>query len=100
MASHIGCAPFLKLTSEVEADLLYRLRLPWQKGQLAQDRTPGRVAQSMAELIAVLGTPTCAPKVRGKSPGWELGRERKHRDRHPIKKKRRKRRAKRRARAA
>jgi len=91
--------PVLTMQLYLARSVMADARLPWQKAQSVQDRTPGRVAQSMAGLIAVLGTPTCAPKVRGKSPGWELGRERKHRDRHPIKKKRRKCRAKRRARA-
>lgn len=74
--------------------------LPWQKPQAASQRTPGRVAQGMAALIAVIGSPACAPKRRGKSPGWEAGRERAPRARHPVEKKRRKSRLKRRRRVA
>lgn len=74
--------------------------LPWQKRQPAHERTPGRVCQAMAGLIVVIGTPACVPKPRGKSPGWEKGRERSRRARHPIMKKARKRKAKRRRQAA
>lgn len=74
--------------------------LPWQKPQSVLERTPGRVCQDMAGLIAVVGTPTRALKVRGKSPGWQPGRERSRRARHPIMKKGRKKRMKRRRQAA
>lgn len=74
--------------------------LPWQKPQPVAERTPGRVCQGMAELIAVIGTPSGAPKRRGKSPGWEKGRVRSRRARHAIMKKGRKRQAKRRRQAA
>ncbi len=74
--------------------------LPWQKPQPVERRTPGRVCQAMAALIAVIGTPTCAPKRRGKSPGWPKGRERSRRARHRIMKKGRKRKLKRRRQAA
>jgi hypothetical protein len=48
--------------------------LPWQK-PLPQ-LTLGRVADSIAPLLARLGTPTQPPKPRGKSPGWQTGRQR------------------------
>ncbi len=41
--------------------------LPWQKTQTLL--TPGRVRQSFGSIIAQIGTPTCAPKPRGKSTG-------------------------------
>ncbi len=59
--------------------------LPWQKPQLAP--TPGRVAQGMGGVLAVLGTPARAPKPRGKSPGWPLGKTRTPRPRYPVVKK-------------
>ena len=74
--------------------------LPWQKPQAAHERTPGRVCQGMAEVIAVIGTPACVPKPRGKSPGWQKGRARRLRVRYPIMKKARKRRLKRRRQVA
>jgi hypothetical protein len=55
-------------------DLVRDQPLPWQKGQT--QLTPGRVLQSMAPLFAQLGSPTCSPKRRGKSPGWPRGRKR------------------------
>lgn len=42
---------------------------PWQKPQAAECRTPGRVRQGMAGLLAVIGTPAPQPKPRGKAPG-------------------------------
>lgn len=48
--------------------------LPWQKAQA--ELTPGRVKQSFGSLLAQIGTPARAPKVRGKSPGWPKGRPR------------------------
>jgi len=58
---------------------------PWQKPQTKL--TPGRVQQSLAVLLAGIGTPACAPKPRGKSPGWEKGRPRTKRTRYPLVKK-------------
>ena len=46
--------------------------LPWQKPQV--NLTPGRVAQGFGAVIAMIGTPTCSPKPRGKSPGWQKGK--------------------------
>ncbi len=59
--------------------------LPWQKSQ--GNLTPGRVAQAMGGVFATIGTPTRAPKPRGKSPGWEPGKKRHRKNRCPIVKK-------------
>jgi DDE superfamily endonuclease len=59
--------------------------LPWQKSQVKL--TPGRVAQSFGSILALLGTPAQAPKLRGKSPGWIKGRKRQRRIRYPVVKK-------------
>jgi hypothetical protein len=59
--------------------------LPWQKPQTLL--TPGRVRQSFGSVLAQIGTPTRAPKPRGKSKGWPKGRVRRHAERHPIVKK-------------
>ncbi len=59
--------------------------LPWQKS--LNKMTPGRVAQSMGSILAVIGTPARSPKPRGKSPGWKTGQPRQRRIRCPIVKK-------------
>ncbi len=59
--------------------------LPWQKPQI--NLTPGRVAQGFGTVIAMIGTPTSAPKPRGKSPGWRKGTIRAKKIRSPIVKK-------------
>jgi len=59
--------------------------LPWQKSQAKL--TPGRVAQAMGGLLAVIGTPAQPPKTRGKSPGWPEGQTRHRRNRYPVVKK-------------
>lgn len=33
-------------------------------------KNPG-CAQAMGGVFAVIGTPSCLPKPRGKSPGWK-----------------------------
>lgn len=60
--------------------------LPWQKS--VDKLTPGRVAQSIGGVIAVIGTPATLPKPRGKSPGWKPGIPRSRKNRYPIVKKR------------
>jgi len=60
--------------------------LPWHKPQT--NLTPERVAQSICSLLMEMGTPTQAPKTRGKSSGWEKGRKRNKRRTYPIVKKR------------
>jgi len=69
-------------------DLVRDRPLPWQK-PLA-DLTPGRVLQGFDMLFAQLGTPTCDPKTRGKSPGWPAGRRRTPLTRHKVVKRARK----------
>jgi len=59
--------------------------LPWQKS--VTNLTPGRVAQSMGGVFAVIGTPAQPPKSRGKSPGWPTGQPRPRKIRCPIVKK-------------
>lgn len=59
--------------------------LPWQK--LVTNLTPGRVAQSMGGVFAVIGTPSHSPKPRGKSSGWPEGQTRSRRIRYPTVKK-------------
>jgi len=41
----------------------------------------------MGGVFAAIGTPTCLPKPRGKSPGWEPGKKRHRKNRYPIVKK-------------
>lgn len=59
--------------------------LPWQKSM--DKLTPGRVAQAMGGVLAVIGTPTLPPKPRGKSLGWPPGKRRSHKNRYPTVKK-------------
>lgn len=59
--------------------------LPWQKS--VTNFTPGRVAQSIGAVFAAIGTPSSAPKSRGKSPGWPTGQTRLRKVRCPIVKK-------------
>ena len=63
------------------------VRLPWQRPQASGERTPGRVRQGMAGLLAAIGTPAPAPKPRGKAPGWPAGRVRQRRERYKVVKK-------------
>ena len=66
-------------------DLVEEHHLPWQSRM--KSLTPGRVAQSLFLLLAVIGTPTTSPKTRGKSPGWKQGEKRRKRKTYPIAKK-------------
>ena len=66
-------------------DLVEEHRLPWQSPM--KNLTPGRVAQSIFSLLVEIGSPTTAPKPRGKSPGWKKGRKRSNRKTYPIAKK-------------
>ena len=66
-------------------DLVEEHRLPWQSPQ--QKLTPGRVAQSIFSLLVEIGSPTTAPKTRGKSPGWKKGEPRRRKKTYPIAKK-------------
>jgi len=63
--------------------------LPWQKkSHSSAYLTPGRVAQSIGAVLAVIGSPALAPKLRGKSPGWPQGKKRAPKLRYPVVKKR------------
>ena len=66
-------------------DLVEEHHLPWQSRR--KNLTPGRVAQSLFSLLAVIGTPATSPKTRGKSPGWKQGEKRSKRKTYPIAKK-------------
>lgn len=66
-------------------DLVADNPLPWQKSML--QLTPGRVAQAMGGVLALIGTPAQPPKPRGKSPGWPTGEPRLRRTSYPIVKK-------------
>jgi hypothetical protein len=61
---------------------------PWQKPQLLEKMTPGRVRQAMGGILARIGTPARAPKPRGNSPGWPVGRIRAKRTRYEVVRKR------------
>jgi hypothetical protein len=54
------------------------------KVQSVDKLTPGRVAQGLGGVFTVTGTPTCAPKPRGKSPGWQTGKKRHRKNRYPV----------------
>lgn len=58
--------------------------LPWQKPQAHAQMTPGRVRQSLAPIFIRIGTPAHAPKPRGKSPGWPIGKPRAKAVRYPL----------------
>ena len=60
---------------------------PWQKPQPPEKMTPGRVHRGMSGVLAGIGTPAQAPKPRGKSPGWPVGRVRTKRTRYAVIKK-------------
>lgn len=60
--------------------------LPWQSTQ--HTLSPGRVAQAFPTIIAAIGTPAKAPKLRGKSSGRSQGQNQVPRTRYPIVKKR------------
>lgn len=47
------------------------LRRPWERGR--RGSTPQQVRRDCARIIARLGTPASAPRVRGKSPGRATG---------------------------
>lgn len=64
--------------------------LPWHKAQQSGKLTPGRVCAGMGGVIARIGTPTRAPKVRGKSSGWPKGCPRKAKERYLVLKKEKK----------
>lgn len=56
--------------------------LPWQRPQA--NPCPGRVCQSMQNILVAIGTPAQVCKTRGKSPGWPKGRQRTQRERYDL----------------
>jgi DDE superfamily endonuclease len=54
-------------------DLVADHRLPWERAPVATARSPGRVRRGFAALVLTLGTPARPPRVRGKSPGRQVG---------------------------
>jgi hypothetical protein len=60
----------LRLAREQVADA----RLPWQPPLTPEHRTPARVRRGFSHLLAHLGTPACAPKPCGRSPGRPTGK--------------------------
>lgn len=59
--------------------------LPWQKPQ--RRLTPQRVRQSLKPIFVLIGSPACAPKPRGKAPGWPKGTRRTPKARYKVVKK-------------
>lgn len=80
--------PLLTWQLWLSRELVQDNPLPWQPQRKSRHRSPGQVAQGFGGLLAVIGSPTSAPKPRGKSPGWPQGRERSRRRRYPVVKKR------------
>lgn len=74
--------PFITWELYLARNLVTDSPLPWQKPQ--PQLSPGRVCQSMQNILAVIGTPTQVCKPRGKSPGWPKGRPRASRQHHDL----------------
>lgn len=66
--------PFLTWELWLARTIVTDYPLPWQKPQA--HLSPGRVCQSMQNILVAMGTPTRPCKTRGKSPGWPKGRPR------------------------
>lgn len=62
-------------------------RLPWERPYPAERLTPCRVRRGVAAVLLTLGTPACAPKPCGRSPGRPKGRRSGHAPRAPALKK-------------
>ena len=62
---------------------------PWQSPQPRQALTPARVQRGFANLVAEIGSPARAPKLRGCPPGWPSGRPRTPKPHFEVVKKRR-----------
>lgn len=50
------------------------VRLPWQPPLAAERSTPARVRRGFSQVLAHLGSPVCAPKPCGRSPGRPIGK--------------------------
>jgi hypothetical protein len=59
--------------------------LPWQKPLSLP--TPSRVQRRLGSLFVAIGTPAQKPRTRGKSPGWQKGKERSRPERYRVVKK-------------
>jgi hypothetical protein len=77
--------PFMTWELWLARDIVVDNPLPWQKP--IAPLTPGRVAQAMGGVFAMIGTPAQPPKPRGKSPGWPTGSPRLRRPTYPLVKK-------------
>jgi DDE family transposase len=55
-------------------DAVGDVRLPWQPALPLERRSPARVRRSFSHVLAQLGTPACAPKPCGRSPGRPSGK--------------------------
>lgn len=62
-------------------------RLPWERAYPSQRLTPCRVRRGVVALLLTLGTPACAPKPCGRSPGRPKGQRSGHAPRAPVLKK-------------
>jgi Transposase DDE domain len=60
----------LRLARDTVADV----RLPWQPPLLPERRTPARVRRGFSHVLPHLGSPVCAPKPCGRSPGRPSGK--------------------------
>jgi hypothetical protein len=59
-------------------------RLPWERPQPADRRSPGRVRRDFPRLLRGLSSPIRPPRSRGKSPGRRPGEQTGRRQRFPI----------------
>ena len=55
-------------------DSVIDVRLPWQPPLPAERRTPARVRRGFSHVLPQLGSPVCAPKPCGRSPGRPKGK--------------------------
>ncbi len=74
--------PFLTWELWLARSWVEDMPLPWQKSQTLL--SPGRVCQSMQNILSTIGTPTRPCKPRGISPGWPAGHPRKNRTCHDL----------------
>jgi hypothetical protein len=59
----------LRLARDVVGDV----RLPWQPALPLERRTPARTRRAFSQVLTPLGSPVCAPKPCGRSPGRPKG---------------------------
>jgi hypothetical protein len=80
-----GLMPLMTWELWLARDIVADQPLPWQNP--TTKLTPGRVAQAIGGVLAVIGTPASPPKPRGKSQGWTPGKARLRKIHYPIVKK-------------